>query len=150
MSGPARLWFEDVAAGDALPTIEFDVTLTSLVMYAGATWDFHRYHYDAAYVAERGHRAPFMDGQMVGALLTRQLMQWGGTDAFVRRLAFRLRTMVYADDRISISGRVTGVVVEAGRGLALCTMDIDVIDGGAVVREATAAVELGRRLARPG
>jgi acyl dehydratase len=150
MSGPVRLWFEDVAAGDALPTIEFDVTLTSLVMYAGATWDFHRYHYDAAYVAERGHRAPFMDGQMVGALLTRQLMQWGGPDAFVRRLAFRLRTMVYAGDRISISGRVTGVAVEGGRGLALCSMDIDAVGGGSVVREATAAIELLRQTAQAG
>ena len=46
MTAPRPRWFEDVTVGEALPPLEFDVTLTSLVMYAGATWDFHRYHYD--------------------------------------------------------------------------------------------------------
>ena len=72
--------------GEALPPLEFDVTLTSLVMYAGATWDFHRYHYDPEFVAKLAMPAPYMAGQIVGALVARQLMQWGGADAFVRKL----------------------------------------------------------------
>lgn len=134
---------EDIAVGDALPTLEFDVNLTALVMYAGATWDFHRYHYDPAYVAERGMRAPFMDGQMIGALFSRQLMDWGGRDAFVRRLSYRLGTMVFAGDRIVLSGAVVGISCESRRSLALCRLHIAKFDGTQVVRDATAAVELG-------
>lgn len=147
MSGTARgrRWFDDVTLGEELPPLDHVVTLTSLVMYAGATWDFHRYHYDPAYVAARGFRGPFMDGQMVGALLARQLMDWGGPDAFVRRLAYRLRAMVYAGERIVLGGRVTGTMVEAGRGLALCTLAVLKDDGTEIVRDATAAVELPRR-----
>ena len=138
-------FFEDVAVGQPLPELSFDISMTSLVMYAGATWDFHRYHYDAAFVSEHGMRGPFMDGQMVGALLARQLMQWGGPDAFVRRLGYRLRAMIHAGERIVLSGRVTGTSAESGRCLALCTLDVVKPDGTDVVRDATAAVELARR-----
>lgn len=131
--------------GEPLPPLDIEITMTLLVMYAGATWDFHRYHYDAAYVAEHGLRAPIMDGQMVGAFLARQLMQWGGPDAFVRRLGYRLRAMVYAGERILVSGEVSGTAIEAGRSLALCTLNVVKADGTDVVRGAAAAVELARR-----
>jgi len=145
MVAPSSRCFEDVAVGEPLPPLEIEISLTSLVMYAGATWDFHRYHYDPAYVTERGMRAPFIDGQMVGALLARQLMRWGGPNAFVRRLSYRLRGIVYAGERIVLSGAVSGTAVESGRALALCTLNVIKADGTDVVREAAAAVELARR-----
>ncbi len=144
MKEPRTRRFEDVTVGETLPPLEFDVTLTSLVMYAGATWDFHRYHYDADFVAKLGMLAPFMDGQMAGALLARQLMQWGGADAFVRKLSYRLRGTVYAGDSIVLHGTVSGKCVEEGRTLALCTLSMTKSDGTQIVRNATAAVELGR------
>lgn len=145
MTAPCPRWFEDVTVGEVLPTLEFDVTLTSLVMYAGATWDFHRYHYDPEFVAQLGMPAPFMDGQMVGALLARQLMQWGGLDAFVRKLSYRQRGTVYAGDRIMLRGVVSDKSVEAGRALASCTLSVTKADGTDIVSNAIAAVELGRR-----
>ena len=138
-------YFEDVTIGELLPPLDFNVTLTSLVMYAGATWDFHRYHYDADFVSKLGLPAPFMDGQMLGALLARQVMQWGGRDAFVRRLNYRQRAMVFAGDTISVRGKVTGTGIEDGRALALCTLSMTGPDGRVVARDANAAVELSRR-----
>jgi acyl dehydratase len=138
-------YFEDVQIDEPLPPLDMDVTLTALVMYAGATWDFHRYHYDPEFVAKLGMRAPFMDGQMLGALLARQLMRWGGPDAFVRRLNYRQRAMVYAGDAISIRGRVSGTAVEDGRALALCTLSVYGPESLIIARDAMAAVELSRR-----
>ncbi len=143
-TAPSR-YFEDVAVGETLPPLEFDVTLTSLVMYAGATWDFHRYHYDPEFVAKLGMPAPFMDGQMVGALMARQLMQWGGADAFVRKLSYRQRGTVYAGDRIVLRGTVSQKSVDDGRALASCALNVTKTDGTEIVRDATAAIELGRR-----
>ena len=54
MTGSRIRWFEDVAVGETLPPLEIDITLTSLVMYAAATWDFHRYHYDSEFVTKLG------------------------------------------------------------------------------------------------
>ena len=138
-------YFEDVVVGEALPTLQIAVSLTSLVMYAGATWDFHRYHYDPEFVATLGMPAPFMDGQMVGALMTRQLMQWGGADAFVRKLSYRQRGTVYTGDRIVLRGTVSEKGVDQGRALASCALSVTKTDGTEIVRDATASVELGRR-----
>jgi acyl dehydratase len=137
--------FEDVTVGEALPPMDFDVTLTSLVMYAGATWDFHRYHYDSAFVAKIGMPAPFMDGQMVGALMARQLMQWGGGDAFVRKLSYRQRGTVYAGESIVFRGAVSGKSNEDRRNLVTCTLSVSKSDGTEIIRDAAATVELGFR-----
>ncbi|HEV7264205.1 MAG TPA: MaoC/PaaZ C-terminal domain-containing protein [Falsiroseomonas sp.] len=134
--------FEDVVTGELLPEFEITVTLTTLVTYAAGTWDFHRLHYDPAFAGRAGLRAPAMDGQMAGGLLARQLMLWGGPDAFVRRLAYRLRNMVFQDDRIRLRGEITGTTLEQGRALALCRMQIMKSDGTEVIRDASAAVEL--------
>ena len=123
---------------------EIKLDLTSLIMYAAATWDFHRYHYDGAVAASLGFPAPFMDGQMIGALLARQLMAWGGADAFVRKLSFRLREMVFADDTIVITGSVKGKLIDKGRPCAVCALSVTKADGTVVVRDASASVELGR------
>jgi acyl dehydratase len=145
VTAPRPRWFEDVTVGEMLLPLEFDITLTSLVMYAGATWDFHRYHYDSEFVTKLGMPAPFMDGQMVGALMARQLMQWGGADAFVRKLNYRQRGMVYAGDRIVLCGTVSDKYVDDGRALVSCALNVTKADGTEIVRDATAAIELGRR-----
>lgn len=145
MTEVAIKYFEDVKVGEDLPPIEFAVTLTALVMYAGATWDFHRYHYDAEFVSGLGMPAPFMDGQMLGALLARQVMHWSGPDAFVRKLSYRQRAMVYAGDTIILRGKVAGTSVEDGRGLANCTLSVTGPDDRVVARDASASVELPRR-----
>ena len=145
MASPAPKLFEDVVVGETLPALRMAISLTTLVVYAGATWDFHRYHYDGAVAASLGLPGPFMDGQMIGALLARQLMAWAGADAFVRKLNFRLREMVFADDTIVISGKVREKLIDNGRPCALCTLSVTKADGTVVVRDASAAIELARR-----
>ncbi len=138
--------FEDVAVGEALPAFAITLTPTALVTYAAATWDFHRMHYDPAYATAAGFAAPVMDGQMAGGLMARQLMRFGGTDAFLRRLSYRLREMVLMGERIVIQGEVTACMIEDGRGLIQCRLDIVKPDGRAVVRDAIAVLELPRRV----
>ena len=66
----------------------------------------------------------------------------GRRDAFVRKLNYRLRGMVYADDSIVLRGnrRRTNASSRAGR-LRICTLSVTKSDGTAIVRNATA----GRR-----
>ncbi len=137
--------FDDVAVGQELPDFAITLTPTALVTYAAATWDFHRMHYDPAYAAQAGLAAPVMDGQMAGGLMARQLMRFGGPDAFVRRLSYRLREMVLMGERIAIRGEVSATRIEDGRGLVECRLDIVKPDGRTVVRDAIAVLELPRR-----
>jgi hydroxyacyl-ACP dehydratase HTD2-like protein with hotdog domain len=132
-----------VPHGDTLPFETIVCDLTSLVVYAAATWDFHRYHYDTAFVKALDMPAPFVDGQMIGALLASRLMRWGGPDAFVRKLAYRQRTTVFVDETIILGGKVTARTVETGRKLVTFNLSVQKPDGTFIVRDGTATVDLG-------
>jgi acyl dehydratase len=125
--------------------LEFVVTLTSLVMYAGATWDFHRYHYDPQFVKQSGLKAPFMDGQMLGALVTRLLMQWGGADAFVRKLSYRQKSIVLVGDTITIEGKIDGKENAANSARVHCVLSVTSMNAGVVAQDIAASVELMRK-----
>jgi hypothetical protein len=72
-------------------------------------------------------------------------MQWGGGDAFVRKLNYRQRGTVYVGDRIVLRGTVSDKCADDGRALVSCALNVTKTDGTEIVRDATAAVELGHR-----
>lgn len=110
-------------AGGALPPLERTIDLVSMVAYAGATWDWHRMHYDRDFVAAKGFDAPVVDGQVFGALMVEVLQDGLGPRARVRTLDFRFRSMVYADETV----RVTATRVDGeGRALAF-DLVVDVV-----------------------
>lgn len=142
------MYFEDVTEGQELPNLQRRIQLIDMVIYAGATWDFHRYHYDQSFAAAAGFRGPFVDGQMLGALLAKQVMQWAGPEAFLRRLSYQLRHMVFADDTIVCRGKVVEARSEAAGGLAVCELSICNQENIEVINQARAMVELPGRPAR--
>ena len=72
------LFFEEINIGGEIPPLVNKVTLIQMVMYAAATWDFHRHHYDKEFAQTKGFPGPFVDGQMFGALLTKMITHWAG------------------------------------------------------------------------
>ncbi len=98
-----------VAVGAEVPPLERTIGLRDMIAYAGATWDWHRLHYDPEYLEERRLPAPVVDGQVFGALLVEQLQDWLGPRAVVRRLHFRFKNLVFAGDTVRCTGRVTAV-----------------------------------------
>ena len=130
----------DLRVGDPIPTLERTLDLVRMVAYAGATWDWHRLHYDPAYMAERGIERPVVDGQMLGALLAEALIDWLGPRAFIRRLGFRLRAMVFAGDTVRCEGEVTAVADEEGRSVVKVTQRVSV--AGRLVADGAAEVML--------
>lgn len=121
--------------GAVVPPLERRMSLVSMVAYAGATWDWHRLHYDPAFVAKMELPAPVVDGQVFGALLVEMIQDWLGPQCFVARLHFRFRNLVFADEIVRCSGTVT----EVGDGAAMLDLRVDVVDeDGTVVRVAVA------------
>lgn len=80
--------------------LERTIGLPDMVAYAGATWDWHRLHYDHEWVRSRDLDAPVVDGQMLGALMAEQLMDHFGPRAFISALSFRFRSMVFAGEAV--------------------------------------------------
>jgi acyl dehydratase len=116
------LSFQDVSVGDELPTLEKQITMPRMMAYGAATWDFIRIHYDADYVRALGFDGPFMDGQMIGGFLAHQLQDWAGPGAFLRKLSFSNRAMVYPGDSVTCHGIVSAKFVENGQALVTCDL----------------------------
>lgn len=93
--------------GASLAPLERHIELADMVAYAGATWDWHRMHYDHQYVTVKGFDAPVVDGQVFGALLVEQAQDALGPRARVREQAFRFRSMVHAGETVRCEATVT-------------------------------------------
>ncbi|WP_238006600.1 MaoC/PaaZ C-terminal domain-containing protein [Dactylosporangium sp. AC04546] len=114
--------------GFELPRLERRIELPDMVAYAGATWDWHRLHYDPAYLAPRGLDRPVVDGQVFGALLAEQVQDWLGPAARLRSLSFRFKNLVFAGETV----RCVGTVSAVEDGIVTVVHRIDVVDDGRV------------------
>lgn len=131
--------------GADVPPLERTIGLPDMVAYAGATWDWHRLHYDVDFVRSRGLPAPVVDGQVLGALLVEQLQDWLGPDCFVRAVHFIFKAPVLAGDTVRCEGTVAAV--SAARVEVTQRVVVVGPDGGelkVVVAPAGATVLLGR------
>ena len=142
---PVSRYFEDVQVGEELPPLTKEINLARMMAYGAATWDYIRLHYDADYVRELGFKAPFVDGQMLGGFLTQQVQDWAGPHAFLRKLSFQNRVMVYPGDSLTCHGLVTGTYVHGDEALVECDLWVENQNGEKVVGPASAVVRLPRR-----
>lgn len=97
------------AAGEALTPFERTITLTDMVAYAGATWDWYGLHYDPDFVARAKVPAPVVDGQVFGALFVELLQDNLGPQSFVRELAMTYRNLMFAGETVRVEGLVEEV-----------------------------------------
>ena len=98
-----------LSVGQPMPPLERTLTAVSLVAYGAATWDWHRLHYDPEYARARKLPGPIMDGQMSGALMAEALLDWLGPRAFIRKLGFRMKGMVFSGETVRCDGQVTAI-----------------------------------------
>ena len=144
------LYFEDIKVGDEIPALVKPITSVGMVMYAAATWDFHRYHFDTEYVNSLGFSKPFLDGQQLAAFLAQQVVDWAGVDATLKRLGCRYSSFVVADDTLTCKGVVSGKSQERGEFLIECELWIENQLGERVLDRGRAIVSFPSRTATAG
>ncbi|MBW9216126.1 hypothetical protein KV102_14900 [Mumia sp. zg.B53] len=133
------------AVGQPVPPLERTITLTDMVAYAGATWDWHQLHYDPAYVAEKRLPGPVVDGQVFGALLVEMLQDWLGPDSFVQTIDFTFRNLMFAGETVRCEGQVVAVTEDTVEvAMSATILGSDGVDDRFAVRPASARVLLGR------
>jgi len=114
----------ELSVGQRGPVLERTWQLHDLVAYGGATWDWHRLHYDAAYATERGLPGPVVDGQAFGAILAEAIMDWLGPRAFIRKLGFRMSGMVFAGQTFRCESEVAAIRHEGERSVVTISLQI--------------------------
>lgn len=98
-----------VAVGTTLPDLMFAVTRTTLAKDVAGTRDFYPIHHDQDYARANGVRDVFLNTMWYQGLLGRYATDWGGSDSFLRSLAFDMRSHAFPGDTLTTSGTVTRV-----------------------------------------
>lgn len=109
--------------GAQVTPLQRTITQTDMVAYAGATWDWHRMHYDTDYATAAGFPATVVDGQVFGALLAEQLQDHFGPDAVLAALHLRYKNLVFAGETVRCTARVVAVEPADGEGADLLTVE---------------------------
>ncbi|CAN7649357.1 MaoC family dehydratase [Neorhizobium tomejilense] len=117
--------------GDTFLVERGPITTTQLVMYAGASGDFNRIHYDHPFAVESGLGGLLVHGMLTMAFAASCAVEAFGPASRISRLEARFTAPVRVGDLV----RVTATVVEAsGPGHATEATLIADVDGQVVLR----------------
>ncbi|MDP9297683.1 MAG: MaoC family dehydratase N-terminal domain-containing protein [Actinomycetota bacterium] len=114
------LRLEDLAVGDALPSLDRIVTPEDVKAYAGAGGDQNPLHQDDAFARSVGFDGIVAHGMFTMGHMAACVTRWAGEEAFVTRIAAQFRAAVFMQERITAAGRVR----EIDRGARSVTLDL--------------------------
>src|ERR1700712_5691848 len=100
-------FFEDVAEGDAGPSLSRLLTRTDLVMYAGASGDFNPMHHDEVKAKEAGLPSVFGHGMFSMGLLGRAITDYVGVGN-LKRFKVRFTKQTWPGEVLTSKIVVTG------------------------------------------
>jgi acyl dehydratase len=109
-----RLLLGQVAAGDALPELRYEVTATTVVLGALATRDWRPMHHDKDFAVTRnGTQDIFLNTPNQAAWFERYLTDWSGPHGRLARVTFRMLGSVFPGDLMVLRGVVESTEVDA-------------------------------------
>jgi hypothetical protein len=120
----------DVAVGDPVPELAYDVTATTVVLGALAARDWRPMHHDHKFAVERnGTQDIFLNTPNQAAWFERFLTDWTGPKGRLGQLRFRMLASVFPEDRMVLRGTVTGAGTDdAGCGWVDVDLSLSVGD----------------------
>ena len=123
------LLLDQVAVGDALHQLRYEVTPTTIVLGALAARDWRPMHHDHHFAVNRnGMQDIFLSTPTQAAWFERYVTDWTGPLGRLGRMKFRMKGSVFPDSTIALDGTVQEVGVdETGCGWAelLIALSID-------------------------
>ncbi|MER6158541.1 MaoC family dehydratase [Streptomyces sp. NPDC001868] len=96
-------------AGQALPSLEIEITRTLVVAGAIASRDYQDVHHDPELARRRGSPDVFMNILTTNGLVGRYVTDHFGPAAVVRKVAIRLGAPNYPGDTMVLTGTVEAV-----------------------------------------
>ena len=98
--------YETVNVGDDFSFDKPPVTTTQLVMYAGASGDYNRIHYDHHFAVEAGLGGVIQHGMLTMGFLAQAVTDWAGPGSLVKDVRSRFVSPVRPNDIVTIKGTV--------------------------------------------
>ncbi|HLZ37982.1 MAG TPA: MaoC/PaaZ C-terminal domain-containing protein [Mycobacteriales bacterium] len=138
----ARLRYDDVEAGAALPAQRFPIRRVDLVRYCGASGDFNVIHWNERSARDVGLPDVIAHGMLTMAEAVRVVTDWAGDPGAVVEYAVRFARPVVVADGAGALLEVGGVVEDKlGDGRVVVALTATV-GGEQVLQNARAVVRL--------
>ncbi|MEI7591934.1 MAG: hypothetical protein WCK41_01795 [Actinomycetes bacterium] len=120
----------DVAIGDALPTLSYDVTASTIVLGALAARDWRPMHHDYDFAVNRnGTQDIFLNTPNQAAWFERYVTDWTGPMGRLGRMTFRMKGSVFPRDTMVLNANVTAIAIdETGCGWTELMVSLSVND----------------------
>jgi acyl dehydratase len=100
----------EVHEGDALPTLRYDVTATTVVLGALAARDWRPMHHDHDFAVNRnGTKDIFLNTPNQAAWFERYITDWTGPLGRLGRMKFRMKGSVFPGDTMALDATVQDV-----------------------------------------
>jgi len=130
----------EIAAGQKLKPLEYDVTATTVILGALASRDWRPMHHDRDFAQQRnGVKDIFMNTPNLAAWFERYVTDWTGPRGRLGRMKFRMRDSIFPGDRMIFNGVVESVGPDA-LGCAWVSLKVDVSVDGRVCTECAVRV----------
>ncbi len=100
--------WDDIAIGDAIGTITFPITVSRLVIAAGANRDFNAIHHNKAFARTTGAPDIYANSLFLQGMWERAVRAYIGPSGRIWSLGgFRMRSFNCPGDTVVVSGTIT-------------------------------------------
>jgi hydroxyacyl-ACP dehydratase HTD2-like protein with hotdog domain len=137
-------FYDDVHAGDTLPTLTITPDERQLFFFSAATYNGHRIHYDTDWARTvEGYDDVIVQGPLQAALLARAVTDWIGGLGRLVEYSVQNRAVALVGQELTFGGTVTRKRLSDNVGL----VDLDIAGrrGETVLMPGTATVALPLR-----
>ena len=142
MSAPAPITLEKISEGQALPSLTYNVTPTTVVLGALSSRDWRPMHHDYRFATERNGMADvFLSTPNQAAWFERYLTDWTGPRGRLGRMKFRMKDSVFAGDTMVLEGVVRAVETDA-TGCGWCEMEVTMRVGDKTSTQCSARIAI--------
>ena len=119
------LYYEDVLVGDEITPLIKQPTTRQLVMWAGASGDYNKVHYDKDFAQSKGLPGVIVQGQLVCSFLGQLMTDWIREQGVLRKLTCSYRGMNFPGEALTCKGKVSKKYVEDGEHCVECSIWVE-------------------------
>jgi acyl dehydratase len=133
--------FDDVAVGDAVPTLLVKIRARHVVMGASSSRDWQPQHHDTHWAVERVKvKDIFLNTPNQAGWIERYLTDWTGPNGRLGKIRFKMKASVCAGDVLTFNATVTDKAKDE-RGVGWVDLDLRLtIQGDVLATECTARI----------
>jgi hydroxyacyl-ACP dehydratase HTD2-like protein with hotdog domain len=126
--------FVDRIEGQEIPPYRVTVSKVQMMMYAAATWNPNRLHWDSDFCRKRGFAEANIAGPMFGDYLAEMLVKWSGDPSRLRSLDYINRNMAFPGDTLICRGKALGRPRQGNTEPINCQVWVENQKGGILVQ----------------